>query len=96
MGPLFVIWVQASELFEAGPYCSIEGLEGVSMEAGGHNPHGVDHFAKAGTAAEKFRGDLGVGHLTKSREDPKGLGNTSLRVSVAELGAPDLPKPIFA
>ena len=91
LGPLFVIWVQASELFETGPDFSIEGLEGVSMEAGGHNPHGVDHFAKAGTAAEKLQGDLGVGHLTKSREDPKGLGNTSLRVSVAELRASHRP-----
>ena len=61
------------------------------MEAGGHNPHGVDHFAKAGTAAEKLQGDLWVGHLTKSREDPKGLGNTSLRVSVAELSASHRP-----
>jgi len=84
LGPLFVIWVQASELFETGPDFSIEGLEGVSMEAGGHNPHGVDHLAKAGAATKKLQGNLGVGHLTQSGEDPQSLGNTSLRVIVAE------------
>ena len=89
MGPLFVVWVQTRECFEASTDFSVKGLKGVGMEAGGHNPSGVDHFAKASAATKKLQGDLGVRHLTEGLQHPKSLGNTSLRVLVAELGAPN-------
>jgi hypothetical protein len=81
---LFVIWVQARELLEAGAHVSVEGAKGLSMEAGGHGSDGIHHFAKAAAVAQQQQSHLRVGQFPQGTQERQRLVNSSLGVLVAE------------
>jgi len=89
--PLFVVRVGARELLEAGPDVNVEGLQGSSVEAGGHNPGRKDQLAEARAVAEQLQGNLRVRKLPQGLQNLGGLADPCPRVLVAELAAPDGP-----
>jgi len=88
LGPVTVVRVQASKLLEAGADMSVEGLQSTSVETGRHHPNGVDHLAETRAATKQLECHLRIRDLAQCVEDPKRLGDTSLRVSIAELRRP--------
>ena len=87
--PLFIIRDGASKLLEASSDVSIEGFEGFGMEASRNNPHGINHLAEASTAPEESEGNLWVRELSQGSQDLTCLGDSRLRVAVAEVRIPD-------
>ena len=87
--PLFIIRDEASKLLEASSDISVEGFEGFGMEASRNNPHGVNHLAEASAAPEESEGNLRVRELSQGSQDLTCLGDSRLRVAVAEVRIPD-------
>ena len=66
-------------------------FEGVSMETGGHNPQGVDHFAEASTATEQLQSHLRVRDVSKGLQDTESFSDSGLSVAVAEMQSSHRP-----
>jgi len=55
------------------------------MVVGGNSPHGENHLAEGGAAAQELQGDLRVGKFAQGLQQVRGFVDSLLRVRVAEL-----------
>ena len=85
--PLFVVWVETSEVLEAPPRMVVESTQSITVEGRRNSSDGENHFAEGRPVAEELQGNLGVGELAKGIQNATSLSNATLSVLVAELPA---------
>ena len=87
LGPLFLVWVKSSKLFETSPDMIVKRLQRFCVEGGRDDADGIDHFGETSAPPQKLQSNLRVWDFPKSLQDTKGLVNSLLSMLVAKLTA---------
>ena len=86
---MFLIRVQAREVFKAGTDLGVKGFEGLSVRVGRHASDRVEHFAEGRALAEELQGNLRIRDFPQSFERSDCFVDSFLSVCVAESRASD-------
>jgi len=86
---LFLIRVQAREVFKAGTDLGVKGFQGLSVRIGRHASDRVEHLAEGRALAEELQGNLRIRDFPQSFEHSDCFVDSFLSVRIAESRASD-------